>query len=90
MPPSQAALLKELEGILARPGNKTCADCPARNPNWASIVLPPFKGGREMGVFICGKCYKNHNKIKECVVKSMSMATECKFRNFCPTSSVSE
>lgn len=31
-----------------------------------------------MGVFICGKCYKNHNRIKECVVKSMSLATECK------------
>jgi len=77
MPPTQAELLEELEQVLGRPENKFCADCAQRNPSWAAIILPPFRGGKELGIFICGKCYKHHNRIDETVVKSLSMATEC-------------
>ena len=33
--------------LLERPENKICADCPNKNPTWASI---------DFGVFICMRC----------------------------------
>mmetsp|Transcript_60099 Transcript_60099/g.113330 ORF Transcript_60099/g.113330 Transcript_60099/m.113330 type:complete len:369 (-) Transcript_60099:45-1151(-) len=41
----------EVDRVLARPENQTCADCGARSPQWASVKL---------GVFICLECSGGH------------------------------
>ena len=71
------AVLKALKKETA---NSKCADCSERNPMWASIIQPPIKGGKEVGIFCCHNCQTHHRKLGEgvCEVKSLSKATKCK------------
>lgn len=52
-----------LNSILAKPGNKTCADCNGRNPRWASISL---------GVFVCIRCCGLHRALGTHISKMKS------------------
>ena len=45
---------QELNAILARPENKTCADCGRKNPDWASV---PF------GICVCLQCSGIHRSL---------------------------
>mmetsp|Transcript_29560 Transcript_29560/g.32911 ORF Transcript_29560/g.32911 Transcript_29560/m.32911 type:complete len:123 (-) Transcript_29560:15-383(-) len=40
-----------LKRMLELPGNKTCADCTAKSPTWASVSL---------GILICLQCAGHH------------------------------
>mmetsp|Transcript_49282 Transcript_49282/g.81966 ORF Transcript_49282/g.81966 Transcript_49282/m.81966 type:complete len:934 (-) Transcript_49282:621-3422(-) len=42
---------KEFDKLLSKPANKTCIDCDAFNPQWASV---------NNGCFMCIKCAGNH------------------------------
>eukprot|EP00850_Spirogloea_muscicola_P027029 SM014131S00778 [mRNA] locus=s14131:6:308:+ [translate_table: standard] len=46
--PAAAAALRELQ---TAPGNRTCADCATRNPQWASV---------SHGAFLCLECSGRH------------------------------
>ncbi|RVE55574.1 hypothetical protein OJAV_G00234920, partial [Oryzias javanicus] len=48
--------IRTLREILQKPGNNTCADCGAPDPEWASCSL---------GVFICLACSGIHRNIQE-------------------------
>ncbi|OMJ89965.1 hypothetical protein SteCoe_7752 [Stentor coeruleus] len=52
-----------LNTILAKAGNKTCADCNGRNPRWASISL---------GVFVCIRCCGLHRALGTHISKMKS------------------
>jgi stromal membrane-associated protein len=52
-----------LNRILAKPGNKNCADCNGRNPRWASISL---------GVFVCIRCCGLHRALGAHISKMKS------------------
>lgn len=45
------ALIDELKELMCIPGNESCADCPNRDPTWASVNL---------GILICMKCSGIH------------------------------
>jgi len=50
--------------ILKRPGNRTCADCEARDPRWASVNL---------GIFICETCAGIHRDLGTHISKVKSI-----------------
>eukprot|EP00997_Jenningsia_sp_PLL12_P000536 NODE_1079_length_1291_cov_93.305153_g886_i0.p1 GENE.NODE_1079_length_1291_cov_93.305153_g886_i0~~NODE_1079_length_1291_cov_93.305153_g886_i0.p1 ORF type:complete len:346 (-),score=87.36 NODE_1079_length_1291_cov_93.305153_g886_i0:199-1236(-) len=50
-PDSQEDLKTRLAKLRAKPENKLCIDCPAKNPNWATLTF---------GCFICMDCASNH------------------------------
>ena len=50
----QRRLLKRLDACLKRPENQLCADCPSRQPRWASVNL---------GIFICTNCSGIHRSL---------------------------
>ncbi|EER09071.1 centaurin/arf, putative [Perkinsus marinus ATCC 50983] len=52
--PHRASCLPELDDLLARPGNRHCADCGRDSPHWASVNL---------GVFLCRDCSSIHNRL---------------------------
>ncbi|KAI9494772.1 hypothetical protein BDB00DRAFT_761399 [Zychaea mexicana] len=52
--------------LLKLPGNDRCADCPSKNPRWASYSL---------GIFLCIRCAGLHRKMGTHIsrVKSVTM-----------------
>ena len=52
-----------LNNIIAKPGNKCCADCNGRNPRWVSISL---------GVFVCIRCCGIHRSLGTHISKMKS------------------
>ena len=54
------ALVKELNALMCLPGNDVCADCPNKNPDWASVNL---------GIFICMKCSGIHRMMGTHITK---------------------
>lgn len=51
---SAAGLKKRLDALLKKPENQVCADCPTKQPRWASSKL---------GVFICIDCSGIHRNL---------------------------
>lgn len=56
-----------LQKILAKPGNKECADCFAKNPRWASISL---------GVLVCIQCCGHHRNLGTHISKMKSFTLD--------------
>lgn len=54
-----------MKEILQRPGNDTCADCGAPDPEWGSCSL---------GIFICLACSGIHRNIPDGKVKSLTLS----------------
>eukprot|EP00924_Labyrinthula_sp_SR-Ha-C_P011330 augustus_masked-scaffold_36-processed-gene-1.7-mRNA-1 protein AED:0.14 eAED:0.14 QI:0/-1/0/1/-1/1/1/0/243 len=55
---------KKLRTLLKHPDNRYCADCPAKNPKWASINL---------GIFVCLNCAGIHRDMGVHVSKVRSV-----------------
>lgn len=60
---SQQAQERIFNNILKRKENAVCADCPAKNPTWASI---------DFGVFICMNCVGEHRALGPQITKTKS------------------
>jgi hypothetical protein len=58
---------RRLEAIIAKPGNRFCADCDAKNPRWVSINL---------GVFVCMRCCGFHRKLGVHISKMKSVTLD--------------
>jgi hypothetical protein len=50
----EAHLYAQLDTELKKDGNKTCADCKAKGPKWASVNL---------GIFLCWDCGGKHRNL---------------------------
>lgn len=62
----QKLLKKRLKALMNRPENQICADCPERQPRWASIiVVPPGAppGSQPLGAFMCLECSGSHRRL---------------------------
>mmetsp|Transcript_27350 Transcript_27350/g.40445 ORF Transcript_27350/g.40445 Transcript_27350/m.40445 type:complete len:542 (-) Transcript_27350:304-1929(-) len=63
---SQNELKRRLNALMKRPENQVCADCPERQPRWASlIVAPPGSppGALKFGAFCCLECSGSHRRL---------------------------
>mmetsp|Transcript_3373 Transcript_3373/g.1988 ORF Transcript_3373/g.1988 Transcript_3373/m.1988 type:complete len:102 (+) Transcript_3373:134-439(+) len=58
---------KVIDEILRRPGNRVCADCPARSPRWASVNL---------GVLVCIRCSGIHRNLGSHITKIKSVTLD--------------
>jgi hypothetical protein len=58
---------RRLEAVIAKPGNRICADCNAKNPRWVSINL---------GVFVCMRCCGQHRKLGVHISKMKSVTLD--------------
>nr|KJB56291.1 hypothetical protein B456_009G115200 [Gossypium raimondii] len=56
-----------LRGLLNQPDNRTCADCGAPDPKWASANI---------GVFLCLKCCGVHRSLGTHISKVLSVALD--------------
>lgn len=54
MPETQEEFKHRLAKLRAKAENKICIDCPAKNPNWATLTY---------GTFICMDCAANHRSM---------------------------
>lgn len=47
--------------------NQTCADCPEKQPRWASLIKPPPDlappGSKQIGAFVCLECSGSHRRL---------------------------
>ena len=69
-----------MTSVLTQKG-KTCADCPAENPEWVSFLIPRVEVDRVLGVFCCSKCAQHHHfelGDKRCKIKNLTIKHECK------------
>lgn len=51
---------ERVESILQRKSNRTCADCQAPNPQWASLLLKGPECVEGLGAVICERCAVQH------------------------------
>eukprot|EP00743_Colponemidia_sp_Colp-15_P008710 GILK01009485.1.p1 GENE.GILK01009485.1~~GILK01009485.1.p1 ORF type:complete len:460 (+),score=63.24 GILK01009485.1:151-1530(+) len=63
------SLKHALDELVHLPDNKTCADCSAPDPLWASVNL---------GVFMCIKCAGVHRSLGSHISKVRSLELDCK------------
>lgn len=62
----QKFLKKRLKALMNRPENQVCADCPERQPRWASLIVAPPgapAGSQAVGAFVCLECSGSHRRL---------------------------
>lgn len=62
----QKEFKKRLKTLMNRPENQVCADCPERQPRWASLIVPPPgspEGTAQIGALICLECSGSHRRL---------------------------
>lgn len=63
---SQTEFKRRLQLQMNKPENQTCADCPERQPRWASLIVPPPgspPGSLPIGTFMCLECSGSHRRL---------------------------
>lgn len=63
---SQTEYKKRLKALMNKPENQACADCPERQPRWASLIVPPPgspPGSLKIGAFVCLECSGSHRRL---------------------------
>lgn len=60
IPSDLVRIVRNPQELAPLPGNDTCADCPSRNPDWASINL---------GVLLCLRCSGLHRQLGTHITK---------------------
>lgn len=63
---SQAEFKRRLQLLMNKPENSVCADCPERQPRWASLIVPPPScppGSLPIGAFMCLECSGSHRRL---------------------------
>lgn len=75
-----AEMNKRMTAVLYTKGNEVCADCPARRPLWASLLVNPVEDDRKIGVLCCAECAQHHHfelGEKRTMIKYLKMVHEC-------------
>merc|ERR1712151_558091 len=62
---SQAEFKQRLKVLMAKAENQVCADCPERQPRWASLIKMPGSppGSIPCGAFVCLECSGSHRRL---------------------------